>query len=65
MQTADEARQRAAFSARMQRLPVGVEEVVPPQHGAACHVCNEEDETEDNNLLQVWPLLQGRSAYAA
>lgn len=53
MQSESEQRQRAAALARMQRLPEGVSAIAVPPSGAACHVCGEEDEADDNVLLQV------------
>ena len=37
----------------MARLPDGVSPVVIPPPEGACHVCGEEEESDDNLLMQV------------
>ena len=59
LQSAEEQRTRAAAIAAMQRLPEGVHSIEMPQPAGVCHVCQAEDYTDDNPLLQVG---QGASA---
>ena len=54
LQTAEEHRDRQAFSASMQQLPAGVQGqkgTHPP--AGVCHVCFVEDYTDDNLLIEV------------
>ena len=53
LQSAEEQRTRAAAMAAMQRLPEGVNSIHMPQPAGVCHVCQTEDYTDDNPLLQV------------
>ena len=53
LQSAEEQRTRAGAKAAMQRLPEGVNFIEMPQPAGVCHVCQTEDYTDDNPLLQV------------
>ena len=53
LQTADEQRDRQAFSAMMQQLPAGIQAQIAHPPTGVCHVCFIEDYTDDNLLLEV------------
>ena len=53
LQSTEEQRTRAAAMVAMQRLPEGVTSIEMPQPAGVCHVCQTEDYTDDNPLLQV------------
>lgn len=54
LQTAEEQRDRQAFSASMQQLPAGIQAQKARPPAGVCHVCFIEDYTDDNLLIEVW-----------
>lgn len=53
LQTAEEQRDRQAFSASMQQLPAGIQAQKAHPPAGVCHVCFIEDYTDDNLLIEV------------
>ena len=53
MQSEEQAGTRRAAEANMQRLPGGVQPQPTAQPAGCCHVCYNEDYTDDNLLLEV------------
>ena len=53
LQSAEEQCTRAAATAAMQRLPEDVSSIEMLQPAGVCHLCQTEDYTDDNPLLQV------------